>query len=56
MFTVQKLDIGTAFEKLRENLKGYTERNLGNAKYVMCVVTYMEDPMKNFEYKNMPKI
>ena len=43
----EKLDIGTAFDKFREKLKGYAERKFDNTKYVMCVVTYMEDLMNN---------
>ena len=42
----EKLDIGTAFDKFREKLKGYVERNFENAKDVLCVVTDMEDPIK----------
>ena len=45
----KKLDIGTAFEKFREKLKGYVERKFDNAKDVMCVVTDMDNPMKIFE-------
>ena len=45
----EKLDTGTAFDKYREKLKGYAERNIDNAKGVMCVVTDMEDPIKTFE-------
>ena len=30
-------------------------RNLEEVKYVMCVVTDMEDPMKTFEEENIPK-
>ena len=30
------------------------ERKFDNTKYVMCVVTEMEDPIKNFE-ENIPK-
>ena len=33
------------FDKFREKLKGYVERKSENAKYLMCAVTYMEDPM-----------
>ena len=29
------------------------ERNFDNVKDVMCVVTYIEDPMKTFEENNM---
>ena len=42
----EKLDIGTAFDKFREKLKDYVEINFENAKYVLCVVTDMEDPIK----------
>ena len=31
----ETLDIGKDFEKFREKLKGYTERNFDNAKYVI---------------------
>ena len=42
----ENLDIGTAFGKFTDNLKGYMERNIDKAKDVMCVVTNMEDQMK----------
>ena len=45
----KKLYIGTSFDNFREKLKGYMERNFDNTKYVLCVVTYMEDTMKTFE-------
>ena len=48
LFT-EKLDIGRDFDKFREKLKGYVEIKFDNTKDVMCVVTYMEDPMKMFE-------
>ena len=44
----EKLDIETFFDKFREKLKGYVDRKLKNSKYVICVVTVMEDPMKTF--------
>ena len=40
---------GTDFEMLRYNLKVYMERKIDNTKYLMCVVTDMEDPIKTFE-------
>ena len=49
----KELDIGTAFDNFREKLKGYVERKFYNVKDVMCVVTYMEDPMKTFEDNNI---
>ena len=49
----EKLDIGTAFDRFREKLKGYVERKFDNAKYLLCVVTDMEDPTKTFEEDNM---
>ena len=51
----KKIDIGTVFDNFRDKLKGYLERNLYNATYVMCVVTDVEDPIKTFEEDNMPK-
>ena len=51
----KELDIGTDFDKFREKLKGYTERNIENATYMMCVVTDMDDTMKKFEEDNVPK-
>ena len=44
----EKVDVVRSFEKFREKLKGYVDRNIVNEKYVMCVVTDMEDPMKYF--------
>ena len=32
-----KLDIGTAFDKFREKIKGYVKRKFANGKYVLCV-------------------
>ena len=49
----EKLDIGTAFDKFRQKLKGYVEIKFDNKKYVLCVVTDMEDPTKTFEEDNM---
>ena len=43
------LYIGTDFGNFREKLKGYVERKFDNAKYVLCVVTYMGYHMKTFE-------
>ena len=37
----EKLDIGTAFYKFREKLKGYVDRRLDNSKDVMRMVTDM---------------
>ena len=42
-----------AFENLRYILKGCMEITFYNAKYVLCVVTDMEDPTKTFEEDNM---
>ena len=39
--------IGTAFDKFREKPKVHMERKFDNTKYVMCVVTSMEDLMNN---------
>ena len=47
----EKLYIGTDFGKLIEKLKGYAEINIDKAKYVICVVTYMEDPIKKLKWK-----
>ena len=52
----KELDIGTAFDNFREKLKGYVERKFYNVKDVMCVVTYMEDPMKTFEITTLRSI
>ena len=46
---------GTYCDNFIEKLKGYTDRNIDNEKYVMCVVIYMEYPMKMFEEDNMQK-
>ena len=43
------IDIGTAFDNFRDKQKGYVERKFDNAKYVIYVVTDMEDPMGLFE-------
>ena len=48
-----ELDLGTAFDKFREKLKGYVEIKFDNKKNVLCVVTDMEDPTKTFEEDNM---
>ena len=45
----EKLDIGTAFDRFREKLKGYVERKFDNSKDMLCAVTDMEYPMKTFE-------
>ena len=49
------LYIRTAVDKFRVKLKGYAERKFENSKYMMCVVTYMEDSMKVFEDKIVPE-
>ena len=49
----EKLEIGTAFDKFIDRLKGYVERNFDNEKDVLCVVTDMEDLMKTSEEENM---
>ena len=51
----EKLDIETDFDKFKEDLKGCLDRKFDNSKYLMCVVTYMEDTMKTIEQENMPK-
>ena len=51
----EKLDIGTAFDKLRDNLKCYMDRNIDNAKDVIYFVTYIDGTMKTFEEENIPK-
>ena len=51
----EKLDIGTAFDKLIEKLKCYMDRNIDNAKDVICFVTYIDGTMKTFEEENIPK-
>ena len=51
----EKLDIGTAFDKFRDKLKGYVDINIDNQKDVLCVVTDMEDAMNCFEEDNMPE-
>ena len=45
----ETLDIVTALEKFRDKLKDYTVRKFDNVKYVIYVVTEMEDTMKCFE-------
>ena len=45
----EKLDIGTVFDNFLEKIKGYVERKIYDTKYLMCVVTYMEDLTKTFE-------
>ena len=50
----EKLDIGTDFDKLREKLNIYVERNFDNAKDVLCVVTDVGGPTKAFEQDNIP--
>ena len=42
----QEENIGTGFDKFRYKPKGYTERKFNNPKYVMHVVTDMEDMIK----------
>ena len=44
---------GTYCDNFREKIKGYVRINTNNEKYVMCVVIYMEYPMKKFEEDNM---
>ena len=51
----EKLDTGMDFDKFRETLKVYMERNIENLKDVLCVVTDTEDPMKCFEEDKTPK-
>ena len=51
----KNIDNETAFDKFKGNRKGYVERNFGNEKDVIFVVTDMEDPMEYFEEYNVPK-
>ena len=45
----EKLDIETDFDKFRDKLNGYAERNFDNVKDGLYLVTYTEDLMKAFE-------
>ena len=51
----EKVIYWNGFDEFRKKLRGYVERKVDNAKYVMCVVTEMGDPTKPFEEDNMPK-
>ena len=52
----KKIDIGMTFDNFREKLKGYVEINIDYVKYVICVVTDIEDPMIFLKRETFQKI
>ena len=44
------------FDHFREKLKGYVEINIDYVKYVICVVTDIEDPMIFLKRETFQKI